>query len=110
MAKRNGLRNKILKVLETKKEMFAHEIAAEIGVEVRLVSNAIFGMRDVYRIRSYTERNPKCIYSLKPFDGMIEEVVPKKKEMPRRYVPEFKPMAEGSYDIYAGRNLAMLAR
>lgn len=111
MARHTGLRKKILKALETKQELYAHEIAEMIGEPVRNVSNAIFGMRDVYRIKHYHKRNAKCIYSLKPFEGVIEEVIkPVVKDKPRRYVPEFQEMKYGSYDIYAGRNLAMLAR
>jgi DNA-binding transcriptional ArsR family regulator len=111
VAKHNGLRSKILKVLEQNKEMYAHEIAEAVGSTSRKVSNALFAMDDVYRIKQHGTRNAKCIYSLKPIEGMIEEVIkPVKKDKPKRYVPEFKPMAEHSYDIYAGRNLAMLAR
>lgn len=111
MAKQTGLRKKILKALESQTEMYAHEIAAAVGEPVRNVSNALFGMENVYRIKHYHKRNAKCIYSLKPFEGVIEEVItPVKKDKPKRYVPEFKPMDAGYYDIYAGRNLAMLAR
>ncbi len=111
MAKHNGLRSKILKALEQNKEMYAHEIADAVGSTSRKVSNAIFAMPNVYRIKQYGSRNAKCIYSLKPIEGLIEDVItPVKKDKPRRYVPEFVPMDNRSYDIYAGRNLAMLAR
>ena len=109
MAKHNGLRSKILKALQQKKEMYASEIADVVGVPARNVSNAMFRMPQVYRIKNYGTRNAKCIYSLKPIEGMIDDVIVSKQK-PRRYVPEFTPMTEGSYDIYAGRSLAMLAR
>lgn len=35
---------------------------------------------------------------------------PKPKEYPKRYVPEFKELTPHDHDIYAGRDLAMLAR
>jgi hypothetical protein len=111
MAKHNGLRSKILKALEQNKEMYAHEIADAVGSTSRKVSNAIFAMQEVYRIKQHGTRNAKCIYSLKPIEGMIHEVItPVKKDKLKRYVPEFQEMQTGSYDLYAGRNLAMLAR
>lgn len=111
MAKQTGLRSKILKVLQTQDEMYAHEIAQAVGQPVTCVSNALFAMENVYRIKHYHKRHAKCIYSLKPFQGVIEEVIPKReKDKLKRYVPEFKPMVEGAYNLYEGRNLAMLAR
>lgn len=111
MAKHTGLRARIIEVLKKHDEMYAHDIAAELNQSVRLVSNAIFLMDDVYRIKEYKKSRTKMIYSLKPFEGLIEEVVHKQKqEKPRRYVPEFRPMNEGGYNLYEGRNLAMLAR
>lgn len=112
MAKQTGLRSRILKVLETQDEMYAHEIAKAVGEPVRCVSNALFAMENVYRIKHFHKRHAKCIYSLKPFQGVIEEVVkPKPKPAKlKRYVPEFRPMAEGAYNLYEGRNLAMLSR
>lgn len=109
MAKHNGLRSKILKALQQKKEMYASEIADVVGVPARNVSNAMFRMPQVYRIKNYGTRNAKCIYSLKPIEGMIDDVIVSKQK-PRRYVPEFQEMQTGSYNLYEGRNLAMLAR
>jgi hypothetical protein len=110
VAKHTGLRARIIEVLKKHDEMYAFEIAKEVNQSVRCVSNALFLMDDVYRIKEYKKSRVKSIYSLKPFEGVIEISQKPKKEMPKRYVSEFKPMAEGGYNLYEGRNLAMLAR
>jgi hypothetical protein len=58
------------------------------------------------------EKRREMAYQGKPAPLAMPRVkTPKYRgEKGARYVPEFKPMEEGSYDLYAGRNLAMLAR
>ena len=111
MAKKTGLRAAILNVMKSKDEFYVQEIAAILNMDSCLVSNSMREMKNIYRIKSFYKRKPRYIYSLKPFQGVIEEVIkPVVKDKPKRYVPTFTPMSEQAYDLYAGRNLAMLAR
>lgn len=111
MAQRIGLRKRILTILKNHEEIMSDQVALLAGCTQTQASNALFKMPEVYKIKKYEGRTYRCIYSLKPFDDVIEEVVSKPKKQPtRRYIPEFKPMHEGSYNLYEGRQLAMLAR
>jgi hypothetical protein len=112
MAQPNGTADRIRKILqrrldEGRSAITAAEIGEELTLETRRISNALTGMLGVFRHRK-SNRN-LTMYSLKPFPG--GEVKQKKSSTPKHYhdwrTPEITPQ---SYDIYAARNLAMLAR
>lgn len=110
MAKQNGLRKAIIAALQTKDRMYSHEIAEIVGASTRSVANAIYSIKEIYRVKDSSTRWSHCVYSLKPIGSLKKPEPSVKKEKPRRYVPEFRPMTEKTYNLYAGRQLAMLSR
>jgi len=107
MATRNGTAARIRAILEREEKATSVEIALELGIPTRKVSNAMQGMAGVYRHRG--NNHAVTVYSLQPiFKPPVkraENVAP--KHYHNWQTPE---MTRESYDIYASRDLAMLAR
>ena len=94
-------------------DMTTREMADALRVTPRTISNAIQGHRRNGGIPIYVvgkkprDRNVRQpIYSLKAPVKELRE----KSHHPERYVPQFKPLEPQTYDLWASRNLAMLAR
>ena len=111
MAKKTGNIHMIRAVLKSG-DMTAEQISRVTGITALQVRNAIqsgrkCGDNAVYTVGAVLIGKSRfSIYSInKPFKEAVQ--LP---DRPRRYVPEFREMTEQSYDLYAARNLAMLAR
>ena len=113
MALPNGTSKRIRVILERKLEEGADDttaamIAVELGLPTRTVSNALTGMAGVFRNRP--NHAQLTTYSLRPYETAA--VTKRKKNVVSPPYREWRTpeLTLENYDIYAGRNLAMLAR
>lgn len=110
MAKQNGLIHRIVAVLTEKGPMIASDIAIELGLETRKVSNAIEGTKTSLKVNIYQKPydqgaapNVK-IYSVKPFPKEVRD------NIVQPYRREWRELTPDAYDLNSHRNLAMLTR
>lgn len=100
----------IVKALE-RGDMSNDEIAKATGHTKLQIRNAIASARQrkrqtpLYVVGYLGPRDRIAVYSLTQKSKPAQ-----KKHLHPRYAPEFETMSPHDYDLYAGRNLAMLAR
>jgi len=112
MALPNGNAARIRKILvQFQQDMItptAQEIAIALGLPTRAVSNALSAMHDIHR---YRKNNANVtLYSLTPF--AVKTVKRKSASVtpPHYHNWQTPELTIDSYNLYEGRNLAMLAR
>lgn len=106
--------NLVYAALEQTAVLTSQQIAERYGLRVRAVSNAIQQAKTSDRPRIYSRRirtgiqgyNSVREYSLKPFPSEASRTA----KIAPRYVPPFEEMTPEKYDLWQGRNLAMLVR
>ena len=83
----------------------AAEVAEALGISKRQAIQALSDMKTMGGAVRVGKSVPPVYASVKPVakaDG--------KRTIPVAYHPAFEPMTEDNYSLYAGRDLAMLAR
>jgi len=86
----------------------AQMVAAKLNLPIRNVSNALSQMYDVYRFRPNNKN--VTVYSLTQFHVKSGKRKSSKVTPPSYRNWQTPELTRDLYDIYAGRNLAMLAR
>ena len=114
MAEKNVMYDAILSALKSG-DMTAREISAATGIPPKKIANRIQGSRysgtvnrKVFVVGRRVDRfRREPIYSL---NRPPVEQTKQARTVNQRYVSEFREIDRETYDIYQGRNLAMLAR
>jgi len=86
----------------------AQMVASKLGLPTRNVSNALSQMHDVYRHRP--NHANVTVYSLTQFQVQSRKRKSSTVTPPHYHNWQTPELTVQHYDIYAGRNLAMLAR
>lgn len=112
MALPNGNASRIRKALQEFQQdtitPTAKQMADKLQLPVRNVSNALSQMHDVYRHRP--NHANVTVYSLTQFQVQSRKRKSSTVTPPHYHNWQTPELTIDSYDIYAGRNLAMLAR
>jgi len=112
MALPNGNAAKIRRILneclQDSTTPTAQEIAIKLGIQTRNVSNALSQMHDVYRHRP--NHANVTVYSLTQFQVQSRKRKSSTLTPPHYHNWQTPELTIDSYNLYEGRNLAMLAR